>query len=124
MSLATEFAQNDTDQVSNSDVDQSVALNHNSFEVGDFVGLVQSDSSLNEPKVSVAQIQSFHPNNQASLLGYTNTGRKGQYVFQFENKPWLESLDALHPIDMRPMKKRKGTFKLYTSPEKIHKAFT
>lgn len=92
------------------------------FSVGDFVGLAEDSSTLSEPKVMIARVQSFQPVRQASLLWYKQTGRQGQYMFQYEPEPWIECIDALHPVKMTPLSKHPGHFKLNTSPKSIHKA--
>lgn len=116
MSLATEFAQNDHGEQPN--------LNRGSLKVGDFVGLIEQDSTLAKPKVLVAQIQSFQSDDQANLLWYDSTERKDEFMFEFEQQPWVESIQSLCSVDMRPVKKRRGAYKLYTSPRTIHKSLS
>lgn len=119
MSLATEFAQNEDDQANKADLNCG-----NSLKVGDFVGLIEEDSTLAQPQVLIAQIQSFQTDNQANLLWYHMSNKQNEYTFQFEQQPWVESIESLHPVDMRPMKRRQGTYKLYTSHKAIHKALS
>lgn len=116
MSMAMEFAQSDARPAND------VVANRGSLKVGDFVGLVEEGSTLAEPKVLIAQIQSFQTDNQAVLLWYDMTGKKDEYTFEFELQPWVESIESLHPVDMRPMRKRRGTYKLCTSPKTVHRA--
>ena len=44
------------------------------FSVGDFVGLVMEDSTLNNPCVFVGRIHKLLPDNQVSLLWYKHKG--------------------------------------------------
>ncbi|KAK3735217.1 hypothetical protein QZH41_001202 [Actinostola sp. cb2023] len=69
-----------------------------SFDIGDFVVLLEEGSTLKYPKIFIGQIQSFFEDNQASLLWYRNT-RGSEYTFQFKPEPWLENIEALSARD-------------------------
>ena len=90
--------------------------------LGSFVGLIEEASTLDEPRVLIAQIQEFLPGNQASLLWYSETKTTGQYMFQYESRPWIEHINSMHPVRINKMKHRPGLFKLSTSLKSIHKA--
>ena len=92
------------------------------FSVGDFVGLVEESSTLDDPRVLIARIQSFQPVRQACLIWYKEAGKHGQYTFEYDPEPWVEDIDNLHPVKMTPLSKNPGNFKLMTSQKSIHKA--
>jgi len=80
-----------------------------SFDIGDFVALLEEGSTLKYPKIFIGQIQSFFEDNQASLLWYRNT-RGSEYTFQFKPEPWLENIEALVPVTMKAIKKTPGIY--------------
>lgn len=121
MSLASQFAESGRKQVETS---SATLESESSLKVGDFVGLVEASSTTAQPRVLIAQIQSFLPDRQVRLLWYDETEKKGEYVFKFDADPWIENIDALHPIKMTPMNKRPGLYKLKSSFKSIHKALS
>ena len=92
-----------------------------SFDLGDFVGLVESESTLKCPKVLVGRIQSLLGDNRAVLLWYKLIAGD-KYTFQFEDDCWIESCDALVPVQMKPVKRSPGVFKLDCQLRTIHRA--
>lgn len=119
LSLATQFAEEQEENVDST----RTSLTNGQLSVGDFVGVLEQSSTLSDPHVLIGQIQSFLPDNQASLLWFDQTGKSGdQYAFQFEPSPWIESIDLLYQVRMTQMRKHPGIFKLNTSPKSIHKA--
>jgi hypothetical protein len=95
------------------------------FFKGSFVGLIEEDSTLSEPRVMIGQIQEFLEDScQAKLLWYTETSKSGQFRFQYEPEPWLEDVITLYPVKMSPVKNRPGLFRLNTSLRSIHRALS
>ena len=104
------------------------ALRHNKqpseepeLAVGQFVGLVGEDSTLQKPSILLGRIQAFLPDHQACLLWYRHTGG-GVYSLEVEGGEWLESRDALIPVSVAPAKGRPHAYRLRTSLRSIHKA--
>lgn len=102
-----------------------IILGINGLILGSFVGLIEEDSTLSEPKVLIGQIQEFlAENSQASLLWYSETSKSGQYIFQYDPQPWIEDVVSLHPVKMTAVRNRPGLFKLNNSLKSIHKALS
>ena len=53
-------------------------------EVGQFVGLVAEDSTLQKPSIFLGRVQAFLPNDQVCLLWYRNVGG-GVYLLQLDS---------------------------------------
>ena len=91
------------------------------FSVGDFVGLVMEDSTLNDPCVFVGRIQKLLPGNQVSLLWYKHKGG-ALYSLEVGGDGWIEDSSALVPISVKPAKGKVDCYRLATSLRTIHKA--
>lgn len=89
--------------------------------VGQFVGLVEADSTLQKPAILLGRVQAFLPGDQVCLLWYKNTGA-GVYCLQLDETQWLESKDSLVPVRVAAAKNRQHTYRLLTSLRTIHKA--
>ena len=89
--------------------------------VGQFVGLVAEDSTLQKPSIFLGRVQAFLPDDQACLLWYKNIGG-GVYSLQLDGTPWTESRQSLVPVEVAPAKGRPHAFRLRTSLRTIHKA--
>ncbi|CAH3168253.1 unnamed protein product, partial [Porites evermanni] len=89
--------------------------------VGQFVGLVTEDSTLQNPSIMLARVQAFLPDGQVSLLWYRNVGG-GLYALEVDGSQWIESLDALVPVKVVAAKGRSHSYRLMTSVRTIHKA--
>ncbi len=90
--------------------------------VGDFVGLVAEESTLQKPSVFLGRVQAFLPGDQVSLLWYKNVGG-GVYSLQVEGGLlWEESKESLVPVEVAPAKGRQHAYRLRTSLRTIHKS--
>ena len=89
--------------------------------LGDFVGLVEQDSTLREPKILIGRVHAFLPEDQALLLWYKSMGA-GMYCLQADGSQWVESLSALVPVSVKPAKGKPNGYRLTTSLRTIHKA--
>ena len=89
--------------------------------VGQFVGLVAEDSTLQKPSIFLGRLQAFLPDNQVCLLWYRNVGG-GVYSLQLDGSQWTESRQLLMPVEVAPAKGRPHAFQLRTSLRMIHKA--
>ena len=89
--------------------------------VGQFVGLVTEDSTLQNPSIMLARVQAFLPDGQVSLLWYRNVGG-GLYALEVDGSQWIESVDALVPVKVVIAKGRSHSYRLMTSVRTIHKA--
>ena len=89
--------------------------------VGDFVGLVMDDSTLNDPSVLVGRVQELLSGSRASLLWYKHKGG-GLYSLEVEGRPWIEEFSALVPIRVKPARGKVDCYRLTTSLRTIHKA--
>ena len=74
--------------------------NQSDVSVGDFVGLVMEDSTLNDPSVFVGRIQELLPGNQVSLLWYKHKD-DALYSLEVEGGRWIEDLSAIVPITVK-----------------------
>lgn len=93
------------------------------FSVGDFVAIVEKDSTLKEPKVLIGQIQHFKQSNQeVSLLWYRHRVALNSYSLELDGESWMENVDALHSVKMAPLKGKQGHYKLSTAKRSLHKA--
>ena len=89
--------------------------------VGQFVGLVAEDSTLQKPSIFLGRVQAFLPDDQVCLLWYRNVGG-GVYSLQLDGSQWTESRQSLVPVEVAPAKGRPHAFRLRTSLRTIHKA--
>lgn len=90
-------------------------------QAGDFVGLVEEESSLQQPRVLLGRLHSFLADGQASLLWYKPVGA-GLYCLEVDGSQWVESVSSLVPVKVRPAKGRSNCYRLCTSLRTIHKA--
>lgn len=90
-------------------------------EVGDFVGLVEAESSLQQPRVLLGRIHSFLPGGQASLLWYNWVGA-GVYCLEVDGSQWVESVASWVPVKVKPAKGKPNGYRLCTSLRTIHKS--
>lgn len=97
------------------------SANQSDVLVGDFVGLVMEDSTLNDPSVFVGRIQELLPGNQVALLWYKHKGG-GLYSLEVEDGRWIEDMSALVPITVKPARGKVDCYRLATSLRTIHKA--
>ena len=89
--------------------------------VGQFVGLVTEDSTLQRPSILLGRVQAFLPEEQVSLLWYRNMGG-GLYHLEVDGTQWTESVEALVPVKVVMAKARSHAYRLATSVRTIHKA--
>lgn len=76
--------------------------------VGEFVGLVAEDSTLQKPSIFQGRVQAFLPDGQVCLLWYRIVGG-GVYSLQVDDSLWTESRV---PMEVVPAKGRAHTFRL------------
>lgn len=118
LELARRKAEGDSEAVSPG---PSNCPQHPEIGLGDFVGLVAEDSTLQHPSVFLGRVQAFLPDDQVCLLWYKNVGG-GIYSLQVDGSQWLESKRSLVPVEMSAARGRQHAFRLRTSLRTIHKA--
>ena len=90
--------------------------------IGDFVGLVAEESTLQKPSVFLGRVQAFLPGSQVSLLWYKNVGG-GVYLLQVDGGlHWEESKASLVPVEVAPATGCQHAYRLRTSLRTIHKS--
>lgn len=87
---------------------------------GDFVAVVTEESTYQNPKVFIGQVQSIRE-REATLLYYKHIGTN-LYKLELSGEEWKEGIDSLVPVQLQATKKRAGVYKLMTSTRTIHKA--
>lgn len=90
------------------------------FPLGTFVGLVQSGSSLNSPKILIGRVLSHKSNSEVLLLHYEQVKGKN-YKLSFDGSNWTENVNSLVGVKMEPSKKIPDHFVLCTSLRAIHR---
>jgi len=122
VAMTTQYAQTSMDAIETRkqarDEPKSRSLD---IHVGDFVGLIEEDSTMQNPKVLIGQIQCLiDVDNRASLLWYKHIS-SNQYTFQFQSEEWIENLEAMIPVTMKAIKQSPGAYKLSNTLRSIHK---
>jgi hypothetical protein len=92
------------------------------FKAGEFVAVVEDDSSFRSPKVLVGQVLQCLPEGEVSLLWFKRCEENGNYYLVIDGKQWIENQDSLIRVNMLPVKKQLGQFKLTNSPRSLHRA--
>ncbi|EDO26348.1 predicted protein, partial [Nematostella vectensis] len=110
VSLASELAENTIESLSAQPSDRNAGL-----DKGSWVALTVEGSTLANPNILLARIQNLMPGRRASLLWFKATAEKGLYGFHFDEASWIESLDALVPVQVKEIKNSPGLYKLTTS---------
>ena len=87
---------------------------------GDFVGLAEEDSTLRSPKILIAQVHKVLGNGTVSLLWYKS--HKSLFKLELDGDHWLEDIDCLVPVNVRPVKNKPGYFRLENSLREVHRA--
>lgn len=88
---------------------------------GDFVAVVEEDSTLNNPKVLIGRVLYFKkPGDDAALLYYRNV-KANNYVLAVDGSCWTENIDSLVSVEMLPSTKLPEQYILKTSRRAIHK---
>lgn len=122
---AVEMARQKAESATAQDVQEQEPVESSDSETGlqpgQFVGLVEPDSSLQAPRILLARVHSFQPGRQASLLWYKHLGGS-VYGLEVDGSQWLESIEALVAVTVKPAKNRPGCVRLFTSPRTVHKA--
>ena len=113
----TEAEQEEEEEEEDQDTPSS---NATSIKPGQFVGLVDDNSTSTQPRVWIGQVQSI-ANREASLLWYKKVAAS-TYKLELTGQDWQESLDSLVPVEMQAKRDASGTYKLLTSPRAIHRA--
>ncbi|XP_048577426.1 uncharacterized protein LOC125559784 [Nematostella vectensis] len=117
VSLASELAENTIESLSAQPSDRNAGLDE-----GSWVALTVEGSTLANPNILLARIQNLMPGRKASLLWFKATAEKGLYAFHYDEASWIESVDALVPVQVKEIKNSPGLYKLTTSLKKIHRA--
>ncbi|EDO32588.1 predicted protein, partial [Nematostella vectensis] len=95
VSLASELAENTIESLSAQPSDRNAGL-----DKGSWVALTVEGSTLANPNILLARIQNLMPGRKASLLWFKATAEKGLYAFHYDEASWIESLDALVPVQV------------------------
>ena len=96
-------------------------LQNSTTQPGDFVAVVQEDSTLQSPKLLLGQVNCITGRQRASLIWYKKIS-KGLYKLELNGEEWTESLVSLVPVTVKAAKNRPGVFRLADSPRTIHRA--
>ena len=104
-SLAREYAEERWDEDIDIDPVQLQPEDDCHFQPGEFVGVVEEDSTLNRPKILIGQIHCFIGQADASLLWYKKVSC-GLYKLQLTGKWWMESQKSLVPVTLKAAKNR------------------
>ena len=91
------------------------------FKPGEFVGLVEDESSPERPKILLAQVHSVVGQADVSLLWYKRVSQ-GLYKLELSGNQWNKSSSCLVPVTVKPAAKRSGLYRLCTLPLEIHRA--
>ena len=90
-------------------------------KIGDFVGLVEERSCLQQPRVLLGRLYAFLPGGQASLLWYKCAGA-GLYCLEVDGSQWVESVSSLVPVKVKPAKGKTNCYRHCTSLRTMHTA--
>lgn len=118
---ALELARRKAEQDDSTAAPSAPESRQSEITVGQFVGLVAEESTLQKPSVFLGRVQAFLPGDQVCLLWYRNVGG-GVYSLQVDGSQWLESKDSLVPVEVGVAKGRPHSYRLRTSLRTIHKA--
>lgn len=86
---------------------------------GQFVALVEPESTLQAPRILLGRVQTILENRTASLLWY-EADASGSYSLALDGSFWTESLDALVPVQVQNSKKPQA-YRLKETTRSIHK---
>ena len=90
------------------------------FKPGDFVALVEGTSTCNAPQILVGQVASFVSETEVLLLWYKPI-RNNLYKLELNGEQWMENVDCLVAVEVKPVKDPLGCYRLLTSQLAIHK---
>lgn len=120
--LAVDMAREFAEEAANSCAEEA-GSSHSSadceFSQGDFVAVVEADSTLKSPKVLVGQVQRL-VDRQAVLLWY-KPAPGNVYKLHLDGTEWVEAIDSLVAVTLSPAKNKPGCFRLNSSLRSIHK---
>lgn len=91
------------------------------FQPGDFVACVEDTSTVNAPKILLAQVHCVQENGEVSLLWYKAISAN-MYKLELDGQQWYESVGSLTPVSVQAAKNRPGVYRLQTWRRQIHKA--
>ena len=94
-------------------------VEHN-FKPGDFVALVEGNSTCNAPQILLGQVASFVGETEVLLLWYKPV-QKNLYKLELNGEQWEENVDCLVAVKVEPVKNPLGCYRLMTSQLAIHK---
>ena len=89
---------------------------------GQFVGLVETGSTLNAPRVLIGHIRAFLPRKQVSLLWYQPQGAS-TYGLHMDGKQWIEDINSLIPVKVQLVaskEEKESAYRLCTNLRTIH----
>ena len=113
--LAVDMAREFAEEAANSCAEQA-GSSHSSadceFSQGDFVAVVEADSTLKSPKVLVGQVQRLV--DRQAVPGNV-------YKLHLDGTEWVEAIDSLVAVTLSPAKNKPGCFRLNSSLRSIHK---
>ena len=101
----------DGEEQPSSDRDEDTTSPH---KIGDFVGLVEEGSCLQQPRVLLGRLHAFLPGGRASLLWHKCAGA-GLYCLEVDGSQWVKSLSSLVPVKVKPAKGKTNCYRLCTS---------
>lgn len=87
---------------------------------GQFVALVEEDSTWRSPKILVGQVHALLPNGKVSLLWYQS--HKNLFHLKIDGKAWEEDVNCLLPVTLTPVRNKSGFYRLKDSLRQLHKA--
>ena len=90
-------------------------------EPGQFVALLEPESTLQRPRILLARVHSFLPDPQVQLLWYKALA-PSLYGLEIDGVNWVESIDCLVPVTVKPARNKPGCFRLFTSLQEVYKA--
>lgn len=91
------------------------------FAPGDFVAVVEANSTLNNPKILIGRVMYFtKPGQEVALLHYRNI-KANNYVLEVDGSCWTESVKSLVSVKMSLSTKVPDQYVLKISRRAIHK---
>jgi hypothetical protein len=126
VSVAREYAQ---DIILNPGTTESTDTSHTlrvqppvntNIKVAQFVALIEEGSTLGSPKILVGQVHALLPDGRVSLLWYKS--HKNFFKLELDGEQWIEHVNCLLPVSMRPVKNRPGIYRLVKSLRSIHRS--
>lgn len=95
------------------------------FKIGDFVAVLQEESTLANPSILIGRIQYYVSDSRVELIWYKNRGTC-TYSIELDGCEWTEDQDNLEKVHMsyKKGKQPSGLMKLFTSERSLHKTLS